>query len=271
MPRYSPYVAETFDGLTFGFEFEFVGNNDDASVLRFRSYMESRLGLQFVHTGVYGKNAPDVWTLGADGSVRDISGRGRFGFELVSPILRQKDFPLIHDVLRGVRDVLDGDVNDTCGTHVHIGSLTTFDRHNAQGNREFSSSNAAVWLFSKTQPYLWNRLVHETRANNKYCHAYVDGGFETEKYLALSASGFSTFKHPTMECRLHHGTLDAEAITRWAYVVAKFLWHCVRVKPSLHINPEWSESECMRNLMSQFGVPEDIIDKCMTAAYVSVS
>lgn len=258
-------IANVFDDLTYGFEFEFIGDSDPASLHNFSNKMK-QLGVPYTFTGKYGQNDEGAWVLGADGSVGDVDTKkelgGKFGFELVSPVLKSKDFPILRSVLDAVKSALHGYTNQTCGTHVHVGSLAFMRRGEQYGNEPFSRGNCAVWLFSKTQPILWNHLVQENRANNRYCGQYIEGGFETDKYLALSCSGFMTYcKHPTMECRLHHGTLNADEIIDWALTVAHFLWFCFHEKPEIHIDPKKEHAENAMCLLKQFGVNDELRER----------
>lgn len=261
-------IADTYENLTYGFEFEFIGMSDPESLRHFEQVMH-HLNVPYQFTGKYGQNEDDAWVLGADGSVGDFDTEktlgGNFGFELVSPVLTLKDFSVIGKVLNAVKSCLSGYVNDTCGTHVHVGGLSFMRRGDYTGNESFTRGNCAVWLFSKLQPYLWNPLVHINRANNKYCARYEEGTYETDKYLALSSSGFMTYvKHPTMECRLHHGTLDVEEITEWAQVVSRFLWFCFHENPRVHLDISESPDRIALSLLSQFHVPEALSKRLIT-------
>ena len=82
--------------LTFGFEFEFIGNATQEARERFKAFMKEN-NIPYVFTGVYGKNSEDAWTLGADGSVGDMTtckyiekAKRNFGYELVSPVLMSR-------------------------------------------------------------------------------------------------------------------------------------------------------------------------------------
>lgn len=231
----------SWDDLTFGFEFEFIGNASPEAREQFRKFMENN-GIPYVFTGEYGKNDKRAWTLGADGSVGDHTtnhdlkkAKRNFGYELVSPVLHVSDFPVMEHVIAAVKDIFHGYVNMSCGTHVHFGNVAgmTFRDTDNKGNIAASFMNAVVWLYMKLQPYLWDNLIPKWRLENTYCKTYVNGGFETEKYLAFSGKG----KHSTMESRLHHGTLDFDEITEWAIMHAHFLAHCYNSRLHIKLNP----------------------------------
>ena len=227
----------TPESLTYGFEFEFIGTAKLSARKRFQSYMEQNC-IPYVFTGKYGKNETSVWTLGADGSVGgnetgNLSDNGLFGYEMVSPVLRTQDFNQIEIILSGIRNILNGQVNNTCGTHVHFGTLEGLTSKNPykNGNTVTTFMDSVVWLYSKLQPFLFNHLVKSDRCYNPFCGRYVDGMYEKNKYLALTSRGI----HGTFEVRLHHGTLDAHEIIQWADIHARFLIYCAKNGPHVMI------------------------------------
>lgn len=257
------------ESLTYGFEFEFIGTSKLSARKKFKAYMEDQ-GIPYVFTGKYGDNQSDSWTLGSDSSVGGdktgkLSDGGLFGYELVSPVLRTKDFNQIEVVLSGIRNILAGQVDSTCGTHVHIGNLggLTHKNPSSNGNTVSSFMDSVVWLYSKLQPFLFNNLVKKDRGWNPFCGRYIDGMYEKNKYLALTSRGI----HGTLEVRLHHGTLDAHEIIQWAELHAKFLIYCAKNGPHamLPIIPSYLENgeidketfiPLMTNLLVQFGYDE---------------
>ncbi len=257
----------TPENLTYGFEFEFIGNAKLSARKRFKSYMEQH-DIPYIFTGKYGDNQTSAWTLGADGSVGgDVTGKlsdnGLFGYEMVSPILRQEDLWQIEIVLSGIREILGGYVDGTCGTHVHIGSIFNQEQMR-DGNAVPSFFDSVVWLYAKLQPFLFTHLVKGNRGYNPFCGRYVDGMKEKNKYLALTARGV----HGTLESRLHHGTLDAHEIIQWAEIHAQFITYCVNngphvqftTLPTYHENGEINKETFlpfMTNLFVQFGYDEE--------------
>ena len=63
-------IADTYENLTYGFEFEFIGKSDPESLRHFEQVMH-HLNVPYQFTGKYGQNEDDAWVLGADGSVGD--------------------------------------------------------------------------------------------------------------------------------------------------------------------------------------------------------
>ena len=256
--------------LTYGFEFEFIGTAKLSARKRFKAYMEQQ-GIPYVFTGKYGNNETNAWTLGSDSSVGGektgkLSDNGLFGYEMVSPILHTTDFNQIEIILSGIQNILDGQVNETCGTHVHFGALEGLTHKDPlrNGNTVSSFMDSVVWLYSKLQPFLFNNLVKKDRGWNPFCGRYIDGMYEKNKYLALTSRGI----HGTLEVRLHHGTLDAHEIIQWAELHAKFLIYCAKNGPhvSLPSVPSYLENgemnketfiPLMTNLLVQFGYDED--------------
>ena len=257
------------ESLTYGFEFEFIGTSRLSARKRFQEYME-RHCIPYVFTGKYGVNETNAWTLGADSSVGGektgkLSDNGLFGYEMVSPILHTTDFNQIEIILSGIQNILDGQVNETCGTHVHFGNLVGLTHKDPlrNGNTVSSFMDSVVWLYSKLQPFLFNNLVKKDRGWNPFCGRYIDGMYEKNKYLALTSRGI----HGTLEVRLHHGTLYAHEIIQWAEVNAKFLIYCAKNGPhvSLPSVPSYLENgdmdkgsliPVMTNLLVQFGYDE---------------
>ena len=266
---YTNALRLTPDNLTYGFEFEFIGNAKLSARKRFQEYME-RHCIPYVFNGKYGDNQTSAWTLGADSSVGGektgkLSDNGLFGYEMVSPVLRTNDFNQIEIVLSGIRDILCGQVDETCGTHVHFGNLggLTYKNPSSNGNTVSTFMDSVVWLYSKLQPFLFNHFVKRERSCNPFCGRYVDGMYEKNKYLALTSRGI----HGTLEVRLHHGTLDAHEIIQWAELHAKFLIYCAMNGPHamLPIIPSYLENgemdketfiPVMTNLLVQFGYDE---------------
>ena len=247
--------------LTFGFEFEFIGNATPEARERFKAFMKEN-NIPYVFTGVYGKNSEDAWTLGADGSVGDMTtckyiekAKRNFGYELVSPVLHVSDFPVIDKVLAAVKYILKGTLNRTCGTHVHIGNIGGMTEHDFmhKGNKATSFMNAVVWLYMKLQPYLWDNLIPKWRVDQPFCKTYVNGAYERDKYLALSGKG----KHGTLESRVHHGTLEYDEITDWAIMLAHFLAYCYNNHLHIKLNPNLEKFDCMMSLLEQFGYEHD--------------
>ncbi len=247
----------SWDEMTFGFEFEFIGKASIDARQRFEEFMVSH-GIPYIFTGVYGKNSPEAWTLGADSSVGDHTtnkdidkAKKNFGYELVSPILHASDFPTVKTVLDGVKEILNGYVNDTCGTHVHFGNVAGMTCRNDihKGNLAASFMNGTVWLYTKLQPYLWDNLIINKRLDNEYCMTYQEGAYESEKYLALSARG----KHDTLESRRHHGTLDYDEIIEWAMMNARFITYCYNNKLEIKLDPSLDKKTGMIALLEQFG------------------
>lgn len=138
-----------FKTLPFGIEIETVGITRDAL----------RSAIQQVTGGVYrGDGVTDsagrVWNVVYDGS---LSGGERSG-EIVSPILRYEDLPLLQDIIRAVRRA-GARTDSTTGIHIHVDG----SRFDAKSLRNL------VHFVHKQEALLQHALRVSERRLSRYC------------------------------------------------------------------------------------------------------
>ncbi len=237
-----PYTKD-LEKLTFGIEFEFTGLKNARK--QFITSMRTIVGEdRFTDDGecFLGIN----WNLDSDSSIKKKSME--FGYELQSPILHignQKDYEELCAVLELIRTTLHGNVNASCGTHIHIGGLLP------DFYRQYRNSSAALYIKETMETYfedneilkefslcygrfekmVFDRFVSLDRRanNNEYCHSCIN--WEEERYRKINLECFYSTK--TLENRQHHGTLDAADIWHWMELNGRFLITFLRNRNAL--------------------------------------
>lgn len=210
--------------IMFGVELEFVGSKSPSDVLNFSVKMANLVGDRFLFTGEYTHNDGTLWILGRDGSVRfrDTTIENPFGYELSTPTLdlsNTEHLETLSKVIDLIKTYLHGEVNHTCGTHIHIG----FKKSNIIKKSVFK----LLSTYSTMEPRVFNTLVPTSRRRNKYCSTTLP--YLMNKYQKLS-SRFCKFTH-NGKCQLLHfevrqleGTLDLATILNWAILQATILY-----------------------------------------------
>lgn len=211
----------------FGVELEFAGNCDMYEMAR---RIEDATGTR-VHVRSYSDKS-NLWRLKSDSSV---SGRGGYGMELVTPILKgEADMQKLIDVVKVCE--ANGSVNRTCGMHVHV-DITNADALPLRKLMKF---------FAKYEQAIGGLLSESRRgSNNGYCR----DSFTSEQDLMgvfgrLNKSGARGVRHllnnaafsgrgkwnfqnywrqGTVENRAHQGTLNPEKVENWVRLTQGFV------------------------------------------------
>ena len=213
------------EDMTFGIEFEFMGLDNKEARKQFITAMKSLVGEDRV--GEDG-SSPNYWNLDGDPSIHEKSGM--YGYELQSRVLyfTGEDFRELKGVLDLVKEHLKGEVDASCGTHVHFGNF-----YECMDNYEMiwandSAKDACMQKFKQlSQCYgqlertVFDRLIDWSRRrnNNDYCQSCVVWKDERERKINLEC--FTD--DGSLENRHHHGTLDAEEIWHWMEVIGRFV------------------------------------------------
>lgn len=170
------------------------------------------------HRGIQIPGLPEGWNGQGDCSIR--AGRGRFGIEVVSPVLRGADG--IRQIIAVCRQLNEwgAKVNDSCGFHVHIG----FDRTNTAGLKR------VVHLVSHVQDGIWAATGTKGRERGSFCREVREsfrtlnynqpinaiGGAAFNRYHLLNVSNLLTpGGKPTIEFRAFSGTTNASKIVAY--------------------------------------------------------
>lgn len=220
--------------ITFGIEFEFIGEDQDDNYADFTIAL-ARLGIwnDFVYSYKYYHNEGREWVLGRDGSIKWntldlIPPRTKnviinpVGYELSTPklVLYNDDHvSLLCDILDAAKTHLKGTVNHTCGTHVHIGfPLDGIYKEHVQ--------YMLAW-YSQMEKQVFDPIVPITRRNNLYCKKTTTD--LTNKYQKLNSrySQFNTSQkcdHIRFESRQLEGTLDIDTVIYWAKLQANIIY-----------------------------------------------
>lgn len=215
--------------LTFGVEIEFLAPpnlEQDQVVSALASYSQLP-----VISALRGQPRPSQWKVVHDGSV---SGPGRTGWEVVSPVLVNTSMDQI-DKMCSALSRLGAVVNRSCGLHVHIGAR----------DMPLDAIKRLAILYAESELFIDALLPPSRRAsNNVYCKS-VKANLKLQKVLDAEdvsrvAMGVrqadrntadrhmklnltSYWKHGTVEFRHHSGTIDPEKIKNWV----KFCQHLV--------------------------------------------
>jgi hypothetical protein len=208
----------------FGVELEFAGNCDMHEMAR---KIHSVTGTT-IHVRGYSDKS-NLWRLKSDASV---SGRGGYGMELVTPILKgEADMQTLIAVVKVCE--ANGTVNRTCGMHVHVDITNAADMPLRKLMKFFAKYENAI-----------GGLLSESRrgGNNRYCADHFNGTENlwdyftklnsTSKNDLLSRSRFSTrgkwnfqnyWRQGTVENRAHQGTISPEKVENWVRLTQGFV------------------------------------------------
>ena len=209
--------------VSFGVELEFIGKKGQAYT--FMDEMRNLVGGdRFYNAGGYNKNTEGkCWVLGKDCSVKprgNQCGCGMSGYELTSPILNlgsKKDLKELADVCNLIKSHFGGEVNKTCGTHIHMSFPVT------------CASDELVMHFArsyrKSEISLFDKLVPPERRENKARYSKtVSTRYLLDRYRKLN---FTHVKKNSdnmhLEFRQLDGTLDYNKIYSWVKLQKMFV------------------------------------------------
>lgn len=215
------YLHKHIKNIKIGVELEFIG--DKSKLDKFCDAMSKYVGEdRFERLLKYNKNKGDKWILGKDISVHGRSGdpSGYRGFELTSPIYKlssKKDMKELAGVCYLVKNVFDGLVNKTCGTHIHM----SFDVDKVTQDMCYHFSNS----YLQNEESLFDKLVPKDRRedNSRYCGSSNPYDLH-ERYVKLNmcnAKLDSSSMH--LEFRQLDGTLDFNKIKTWCLLQKAFV------------------------------------------------
>lgn len=198
--------------VSIGVELEFIGNR--SKVAEFNNAMINLTG-RYEYKGLYNKNPGKDWVLGYDGSINHTDGYPSSGFELTSPILHfnNKDMNELKAVIDLIKDILDGRINKSCGTHIHM----SFDCGIA--NKELCAYFGKSYRYNEES--LFDQLVPNNRRQNhsRWCRTtLVDPtpGSSSQRYHKLNfANVKKNSNNLHLEFRQLDGTLDYDKIHAW--------------------------------------------------------
>lgn len=212
--------------LKFGIEFEFVGSLLFSDTEAFNEAMIDLLGDSYIFEYRYLHNNGEKWILGKDGSIKydqdtDIP---LYGYELSTPtlILNDKTIEVLTKVISYIKTYLHGEVNSSCGTHIHIG----FD--SSKIYRDHIETLLAI--YSTMESTVFDPIVPTSRRRNKYCR--TTSVLLNKKYTKLSAR-YCRFNYNRechtfhVECRQLEGTLDLDTIINWLILQSTIIYDII--------------------------------------------
>ncbi|GEM_PF-4632981 len=216
--------GRALEDMTFGVEFEFSGLLSPTAKQAFIDEMKKLVGERFAEK----ETDSEKWILGYDSSI--ITKAGYYGYELRTPILHhtESDYQLLSKVLGLVKVHLKGEVNQSCGTHIHFGNFARCsDRYHLIMEQESYSSKYMETFKNMSLCYgvleqaVFDRLVDRSRRrdNNEYCESCKE--WKEERHRKMNLECYEG--NGTLENRHHHGTLDIDDIWHWMEIVGLFV------------------------------------------------
>lgn len=215
--------------IHFGVELEFVGSNKESNQLHFDREMRRIFGPAYYNAHHYCHNDGTSWILGADSSIRytlpndnSIKGYELSSNKITIDFSKNESLPIIQEILDLVKTALKGTVNESCGTHIHIG----FPIEKLYKDRVESLLDA----YSNMESLVFDPIVPVSRRRNKYCKKTTS--FIGNKYQKLSAR-YCRFTYSRecksfhLECRQLEGTLDYDTIMAWTKLQSYIIYDII--------------------------------------------
>ncbi len=221
-------------------------------------------------------NKDNTWRLKHDGSI----SCGRYGMELVTPILRNDlDLQKFLAVLKVCED--NGKVNRSCGVHVHveIKNQDTMEK----------SVKKVMKFFGKYENAL-NGLISKSRRgnNNGYCR---DNFYNEEDLYKVFGTINSTsvktliktntwfngrdkwnFKNywsqGTVEFRAHQGTLNGEKIANWVFLTQAIINYALDSRGTIIKKDTTTKTYTRKDMLKELNKKGFISNK-MTSYYLT--
>lgn len=210
--------------ITLGVELEFVGSRLPQDLTEFNLAMYRLVKEKYFYAGSYVHNDGTSWILGKDGSIKTDGSSlvMPFGYELSSPkldLFNTDHIELLAKVIELIKLHLHAEINNSCGTHIHIG----FKR-----DKTFRGSiSDLLSTYSYMESKVFDPIVPKSRRRNRYCAKTQP--WLRNKYQKLS-SRYCNFNYDG-ECKKLHfefrqleGTLDLDTIIYWAILQTYVLY-----------------------------------------------
>ncbi len=182
--------------------------------------------------------------------VGDASIRGRSPFELVSPKLYGQDgLKEVRKVMRIVRG-LGGNVNNSCGLHVHHSAQGLNPKQLRMVSHFYSSLFSAFdGIFSLSRRNSrWAQLANAQSVNQMNEFDMRHGN----RYMAVNLMAF--FKHGTVEFRQHQGSLNGDKALSWIVFTQQFMLGALHSK----VKVSWRTKAMRVGLFNFFRLYDDV-------------
>lgn len=211
--------GRSIEACTFGVEIEFIA--DSSKLEDFCNVMRSVVGEErFICPLRYGKSSQTQWSLTIDSSVQPTRALcNKSGYELTSPILKFNDDckTELRNVLKTIINVFHGEVNRTCGTHIHIGNFYNYHKNDFRAKVQLFRA-----MYGELEYSVFDKLVSPMRRfnNNRYCQSCFCTRDES-RYYKINTRKLDDLG--TLENRQHNGTLNINKIWYWMELNGKFI------------------------------------------------
>ena len=224
--------------MTFGIELEFIAV-DYATVIS--AFVNKNYRIKD-RSYEYGKSSTREWVLCYDNSLF-IESNFRERCEITTPILKGKEgLKKLYNYLNVLTQLeKDGKVkvNDSCGTHIHIGNMG-----------QVENMGRFFQLFYARNEKFIDLVFSETRRTNSYCKTCCGEYYTKDKYRKVSMRNYTI--NGTVENRQHEGTLSFEKISNWLILnqkMIKYVYDKEKVKESGNQSEEKSFETLLGFLM----------------------
>jgi hypothetical protein len=206
--------------IGFGVELEFIADRNCKR--SFNNAMKALLNDKYEDLDRYNHNSGNKWVLGRDMSVRSRM-RGYSGFELTSRILHynEEDLNELKQVITLIKNIFNGEVNKTCGTHIHM-SFKCDQLITEHFCKHFARS------YARNEKNLFDRLVPLSRREDqcRWCRHTSVIYYNRSRYQKLNFNNVNLYNNDNelhLEFRQLDGTLDYERILAWIKLQRLFM------------------------------------------------
>lgn len=201
-----------------GVEIEFFGNINKRHA--FCEAMRALVGKnQLEVIDHYNHNDGQAWILGRDGSLRRSPNACQTtqGFELTSPILMlndEHDIEMLEKVIELIKTEFDGEVNRTCGLHVH---LSVPYMHPSYDLKKYLAH-----AYKVNEPICFDKVVERRRVRSRWATS-CDPENTCSRYHKLNLCHMNAADEQLhLEFRQLEGTLDFGKIYAWVKLLKTF-------------------------------------------------
>lgn len=277
---------------TVGVEIEGYGRNQEQVANAVQFVLNQKYGTNYTarYSGAHLRNwiayegNGREWNICSDASLHSSNGT----FELVTPILRYEDIPLLQDIVRYLREIgCKSDAEHGCGVHIHIGikndeypstpksirNLTNIVKnherlivkaikmtdHRYNGYAK-GISKRLVDELNKKKPVTWDALkkIHyDTLGGSSYTH-YSDSRYYFLNLHAIWDKKTVEFRCFEFQKNLHAGWLKAWIQLCMALVSYSKIVSYARPHEVYDTNEKWA----MKNWLNNLGLIGDEFETC---------
>lgn len=245
-------MAKFNSNRTFGIEIEIISPLDGPELA------SALLGHGIdIHYAGYTHRVTTGWKIVTDASLSN-GGRGGYGLEIVSPILRGFDgLTAVENILAALRAVGCW-TNRSCGVHVHW---------HTGGDYRPKDYAKLIYLYRVFEPIIDSGLAPSRRLNAQWCgslercdQAFIDqalsGRFGQRGYQRYHKINLLNVAHTgCVEFRQHQGSLNTWKLTNWIVLTGSIVETARKMRsPSIRNHSKWND---LRRMILQVNRRED--------------